>query len=116
MSVGEITNPYSVKKSDELTGNKPYAVNAAGDRSYIESKGFIWTPITLTDRIVKGLVVFNTGSVRTSPAYDRKFIKVLIVATIGVNNLKSGEIDPLKVSFIEGKNLDYDDKTDIKIY
>lgn len=96
--------PAGVKKNDVLTGNKPYAVNASSDRSYIQSQGNSWTPITLTNRIIKGLAAFNVGSLRTSPSYDRKFIKVLIVATIGVDNLKSGKIDPLKVSFIEGKN------------
>lgn len=95
-------NPYQVKTNDMVSGNMPFALNAAGDRSYILSQGSVWKPVTLTNRIVKGLIAFNTGSFRDSIRYDEKFIKVLIVACIGIDGIRAQENDPIKIDFIKG--------------
>lgn len=95
-------NSYEVKSNDLLSGNIPFAQNEAGDRSYIVSEGSVWKPVTLTQRIVKGLKLLNMESSRHDAAYDKKFLKVLIVGIIGLTQVKANNMDSLKVDFIKG--------------
>lgn len=53
--------------------------------------------------MIKGLKRFNMDGFRSSVEYDRKFIKVLLVACIGIASVCFGQMDPFAIEFIKGK-------------
>lgn len=80
-----------------------YVKHDGGDRFYMVSDGIVWKGITLTKRVIDGLTYYNTGNRRGNVEYDKKFVKVALVSCVGVENVKNGQINPLRVSFIKGK-------------
>lgn len=74
-----------------------------GDRAYIVTRGTAWKQLCLNARVVKGLKGFNMEGFRDSTEYDKKFIKVLLVAFIGVANIQNGQFDAFAIEFIKGK-------------
>lgn len=77
-----------------------------GARAYLVANGQDHKQITLPLRVVNGLKNFNTGNLRHDRNTDKKFIKVLLVACIGVVKVKANQMDPLTIDFIKG-NLNY---------
>ncbi|XP_055315745.1 uncharacterized protein LOC129575768 [Sitodiplosis mosellana] len=95
-----VRNPYEVKQHDIISGNLPYATNDAGDRAYIVYMGGKWKQLSMPIRVVKGLKGFNMGGFRSSVDYDKKFVKVLLVACNGIDKSKNSILDPFVGEFI----------------
>lgn len=80
-----------------------------GDRAYIISKGRSFKQVSLSKRIVDGLLQFNSSGFRDSPSYDMKFIKVLLVRLIGIENIAKKELDELCMDFVKGESISLHD-------
>lgn len=59
--------------------------------------------MNLTNRVVKGLTYLNSEGFRDAIPYDKKFIKALLVACIGIEKIIRKEFDALAMEFIQGK-------------
>jgi len=57
----------------------------------------------LTSRVVKGLTEYNKPGYRDSAIYDKKFIKILLVAINGIGKVQKKEIDKFAIEFIKSK-------------
>lgn len=62
-----------------------------------------WKQITLPKRIIAALTTFNTGWFLYDGSYDEKFIKILLLACIGIANVKKNLLNALDVEFIKGE-------------
>lgn len=82
-------------KKPFVTNHYHHLLQEEGDRAFIVSRGHEWKQLCLTKRVVKGLTAFNTDGFRNSIDYDKKFIKVLLVACIGITEIQTGHLDPL---------------------
>lgn len=58
--------------------------------------------VNLTQRVLTGLIGLNSLGFRDLAASDVKFIKLLLVAIIGTQNVKNDNFDPLGLKFIKG--------------
>lgn len=76
-----------------------------GDRAYIISKERSFKQVSLSKRIVDGLTQFNSSGFRDSPSYDMKFVKVLLVSLIGIENIAKNELDEFCLDFLKGMSI-----------
>lgn len=59
--------------------------------------------MSLTKRVVDGLIQFNSAGFRESSTYCKRFIKVLLVSLIGRQKLAEKQSDDLAMDFILGE-------------
>lgn len=82
---------YMPKIHDCVTDNIPFKENANKDRAYYVLVGQTYTEIKLSAQLLKGLSMFNQPNFRKNAAFDKSFVKSLLIGIFTVQAIRNGE-------------------------
>lgn len=63
--------------------------------------------VRLFRNVIDGLARWNAEPIRSYQSFDRRYVEILLVAVVGIANIRKNKIDPIRLSFIKGTSNIY---------